>query len=274
MPEVTIVVPCYNEAERLDASTLEAFARAQPDVSFLLVDDGSRDATLTLLREIAARLPDRFSVLALRENVGKAEAVRQGVLTAAGALPRYVGFWDADLATPLDALADFRRVLDLHPHIELAMGSRVQLLGRQIERSRMRHYLGRLSATAISLILGMRVYDTQCGAKLFRATPAMLDVFSAPFRTRWLFDVEILARMIVARRAAGAPPAEGVVYEMPLVRWRDVAGSKLRSRDYARALLGVATIYWTTLRPGARSPAPAGARETAAPRPGREAERR
>jgi hypothetical protein len=130
----------------------------------------------------------------------------------------------------------------------MIMGARVQLLGRRIDRSALRHYAGRVAATAISTVLGLRVYDTQCGAKLFRADAAQ-ELFSEPFRTRWIFDAEIIARLIARLSAKPGSEARDVVYEYPLLEWRDVRGSKIRPRDYLRAALDLLRIYDQYVRP-------------------------
>src|SRR6185295_10256896 len=177
MSRAVIVVPCYNEAERLDVRRFLEFGRRTDSVDFLLVNDGSRDRTLEQLEFLHQGNPARFSFLHLARNVGKAEAVRQGVLMALASRPDYVGFWDADLATPLDDIPAFCRVLDAKPETELVVGIRLPLLGHAIERQPMRRLLGRLFAYSASLVLGMGIYDTQCGAKLFRATSDLRQAF-------------------------------------------------------------------------------------------------
>jgi glycosyltransferase involved in cell wall biosynthesis len=229
------VIPCYNEAARLPAARFEDFLRAYPAVAFVFVDDGSEDGTLAVLRALERIAPERACVLALPGNLGKGEAVRRGMLRALQSGAEYVGYWDADLATPLAAIPDFVQLLDARPGLELAMGARVVLLGRRIERRALRHYLGRVAATVIALTLGLRVYDTQCGAKLFRASAATREIFRDPFVARWAFDVEILARLIRWRREAGLPAADEVLCEVPLAEWIDVAGSKVRWLDYLRS---------------------------------------
>lgn len=125
----------------------------------------------------------------------------------------------------------------------MVFGARVQLVGWAIERSLLRHYAGRVFATATSRVLGLSVYDTQCGAKLFRSTPEVAALLEEPFRTSWVFDVEILARWLQQRAdALGVAPADAI-YELPLRTWRDVPGSKVRPWDFGRALLELARIW-------------------------------
>jgi hypothetical protein len=152
-----------------------------------------------------------------------------------------VGFWDADLATPLDAIADLLGILEARPDIEMVFGSRVKLLGRRVERRATRHYLGRIFATVVSNLLRMPIYDTQCGAKLFRATPLLRRALGEPFTSRWVFDVELLARFI--RSSGGnADAVRRMIYEYPLHVWSDVAGSKVRPKDFLRAFMDVVKI--------------------------------
>jgi glycosyltransferase involved in cell wall biosynthesis len=242
--ETIVVVPCYNEARRIDAAAIGSFLGRFPGISLLLVDDGSTDDTPRLIEQLRQRHRRQIATLRLATNAGKAEAVRRGVQLALRRRPALVGYWDADLATPLDSIPRFVAVLRERPELVLVMGSRVALLGRQIRRRWMRHLLGRGFATAASLVLGLPVYDTQCGAKLFRVTPETVELFRQPFRTRWIFDVEILARMVAATRNVASRPAHVLIYEYPLEQWHDVQGSRLKPRDFAVAALDLAAIGW------------------------------
>jgi hypothetical protein len=201
------------------------------------------------LRELERGSAGRVAIVELPANLGKAEAVRAGVLRAFERQPAYVGFWDADLATPLQAILEFRSLLDARRDLEMVFGARVVLLGRRIERRALRHYLGRVAATAISLVLKLRVYDTQCGAKLFRATPSVRALFEEPFATRWLFDVEILARFVRSLRG-DRDAAKAVIYEYPLTEWVDVEGSSVTPADYGRAAVDLFRIWRRHLRRG------------------------
>jgi dolichyl-phosphate beta-glucosyltransferase len=231
---VIIVVPCYNETQRFKAEAFVAFADANPDVRFLFSNDGSTDGTKELLDRTAGSRPDRLVALHLPKNGGKGEAVRAGMLAAMERYPESlaVGFFDADLATPLDEIAGFVAIVRERPGIEMVFGSRVNLLGRKVRRNLKRHYIGRVFATLASWMLGLGIYDTQCGAKLFRTGESLKRLLAEPFLSRWIFDVEILARLVKERRGTTMPQPEDVIVEQPLKRWEDVFGSKLKTKDF------------------------------------------
>ena len=235
-----LVIPCYNEERRLPVDELRGFALDGTRMTLLFVNDGSTDGTLRVLESLQAEDPQRFAVLNLERNSGKAEAVRRGLVAAIERNPDLVGFWDADLATPLSELPDFLSIFESRPEIEMIFGARVRLLGRSISRNPSRHYFGRVGATLISSSLGLAVYDTQCGAKLFRVNETMREIFATPFLSRWIFDVEIIARFI---RARGRDAAARASYELPIKVWHDVKGSKVKSTDFLRALRDLWKIH-------------------------------
>ena len=222
---LTLVIPCYNEADRLDQGSFIEFIEQNQYVMFLFVDDGSTDTTATLISSMIMQAGSRMSLLNLPENGGKAEAVRSGVLQAltedsAG----YVGYWDADLATPLDAIHDLMGAALAVPARRFVCGTRVRRMGARIERHWLRHYFGRVVATAASSILNLPFYDTQCGAKLLERGLAA-QIFGQPFISQWLFDLELIARII---ETLGRPEATRTIYEFPLTEWRDIGESKVR----------------------------------------------
>jgi glycosyltransferase involved in cell wall biosynthesis len=212
---VCLIIPCFNEAARLD---FDQFAGLPSGVTCLLVDDGSHDGTGDLIRRHES---STLRVLELPHNVGKAEAIRQGVFYArtSGLLDQadWVGYWDADMATPLSELESFLAYAAIADgHVDGILGSRIYKLGSRIVRSYHRHLLGRSFATLAAALLGLDCYDSQCGAKLFRTELAGL-AFGEPFLARWIFDVEILVRLRGRR-----------LIEYPLRQWVDVQGSRIR----------------------------------------------
>jgi len=238
--DVTLVVPCYNEADRLDGAALHGLVDARPALRLLLVDDGSTDDTERTLRAVAAGRPEPIDVLRLPRNVGKAEAVRHGLRAALAGSAELVGYFDADLSTPPEELLRLVRVME-ERGVAVVMGARVAMLGADIRRHVSRHYLGRVFATTASLLLGVTVYDTQCGAKLFRRSPALSAALERPFRSRWAFDVELIGRLLAG--GAGTPGVPlGLFLEVPLATWRDVPGSKLRAWTMVGALVDLLLI--------------------------------
>lgn len=223
-----VVVPCYNEARRLSLTGFEQF-RQYPDVRLLFVDDGSKDDTRAVLERLCERLEGQGQVLVQPRNGGKAEAVRSGMLAAYEAGAQRIAYLDADLATPpgeMDRLLTIQRERD----VAVVMGARVALLGTRIERRAMRHYMGRVFATGASLVLSLRVYDTQCGAKVFRRSELLHSVLASPFSSRWAFDVELIGRLLVGTAEhSGLTPEDFV--EVPLQTWQDVGESKVKFLD-------------------------------------------
>lgn len=246
VPPVALVVPCFNEAKRLSSLAFLDLVDNTRSLSLIFVDDGSSDDTLSTLRTLASLRPGHIHVMALPQNQGKAEAVRQGMLHALTGAADIVGFVDADLSTPP---AELRRLTNLarsQPY-DVLMGSRVQLLGRQIERRAPRHYLGRLFATLASLCLGLPVYDTQCGTKFFRRTHALASALAQPFVSRWAFDVELLARLLHPPRGIDPIPVDQI-WEEPLLSWTDVAGSKLKPWTAVKTTFELLRMGWKLRR--------------------------
>lgn len=236
-----IVVPCFNEAKRLDRDALLRLA-AEPSVRLVFVNDGSTDATGAVLRGLADASDD-IDVLSLETNQGKAEAVRRGMGRALESPNPFIGYYDGDLATPPSELLRLVAAIDARPDVECVLGARVALLGTAIERRPARHYAGRLFASAASTALGVQVYDTQCGAKVFRAGATLRAAVEQPFRSRWAFDVELLDRLL--RGGPGVPAIRPEqLLEVPLQAWRDVSGSGMSLRGGLEALLDVGRIGW------------------------------
>lgn len=259
-PELALVVPCHNEAARLDAGAFLHFVTTHPGVRLVLVDDGSDDGTGEILERMRGAAPDAVTTLRYSPRRGKGEAVRAGILEGLTQGAEFVGFFDADLSTPLRTVDDFFAVLHNRPAIEFVLGSRVMLMGRDIRRKATRHYFGRVFATAVSLALDLPVYDTQCGAKILRVNRATATLFAAPFHSGWIFDVELLERYLRLPVAPGEPARRDRLYELVLPEWHDRPGSKLRWYDFARAMVDL----WYIWRERVRHGPPDGSRSTAA----------
>lgn len=219
----TVVVPCYNEEGRLDVAAFKEAVTVRHAWSFVFVNDGSGDRTATLLDEIRSVAPQRVDVLTLGRNSGKGEAVRHGMVEAVQGGAEVVAFLDADLATPFSELDRLVARIAEDEQVEVVLGARVRRLGAEVRRSPARHFVGRIYGTVAALALGVGVYDTQCGAKVFRATPRLSESLERPFSERWAFDVELLSRLT---RGSGGSGWSTIVEE-PLQVWSEHGGSKL-----------------------------------------------
>jgi glycosyltransferase involved in cell wall biosynthesis len=230
--KICLVVPCYNEVDRLD---LQQFYEALDQAYFIFVNDGSNDDTLAFLE---ANKKEGMYILDLKRNVGKAEAVRRGMrlieLLPIYDLVEWIGFVDADLATPLSEITNFLQYNDTFAYnADAIWGSRVKRLGSTIRRLPSRHIVGRAFATLIGFLLKTDFYDSQCGAKLFRKE-LIGHLFNEPFISRWIFDVELFMRLGRYR-----------AIEYPLKEWHDIRGGKINIvRMLPWVLYDIIRIKW------------------------------
>ena len=143
--DIGIVVPCYNEMERIELSKFSEFLISNDFIYFCFVNDGSTDGTHRKLSDFVNRNPERCRVINLSDNQGKAEAVRQGINTMLKTSGyQFVGFWDADLATPLTEIQGFIHKFKSNNELKAVCGFRILRLGASIRRSVFRHYFGRI----------------------------------------------------------------------------------------------------------------------------------
>lgn len=237
MADTCIIIPCYNEAKRITITEFQNFIEQSKEIDFCFVNDGSKDNTKDILNSLK-NTSSRFKVIHLIKNVGKAEAIRQGVLQTDSNY-NFIGYLDADLSTPLGEI-DRLNSIAKNSGKSFIMGSRIKLVGTKIERRLKRHLSGRIIATFIdSFLLKLGIYDTQCGAKIIDSKLAK-DIFKEPFQTKWLFDVELILR--VKNKYGKAYCLENIL-EVPLLVWQDIGDSKITSTDILKLPTDFLKIY-------------------------------
>lgn len=240
--KIIIVVPCFNEEDRLMPDAFFSSLEQNSSLHWLFVDDGSKDRTAAIIQSMSAQFPDRIFFHQLDKNSGKGEAVRQGLIKAVDMNATLTGYYDADLATPLTELYRLLNIFSKQ-NVKVLFGARVFLLGRNIDRKRCRYWLGRCFALVASSMLRLKVYDTQCGMKLISNFPEFKNCIEKPFDSSWLFDVELIQRMI----KVGQLKVEDF-FEEPLLAWTDVGGSKVKAKAFVVALYDLFKIKIRSLR--------------------------
>ncbi|MBP6128222.1 dolichyl-phosphate beta-glucosyltransferase [Flavobacterium sp.] len=234
--KITIIIPFYNEEKRIEIERFHQIFNNYLQYDFILVDDGSTDDTSIILNEFKNKFPN-LTILKLDKNVGKAEAIRAAVLSISNA--DFIVYYDADLATPFSELEKLIQFSILHQNYKMVMGARIKLIGNQVKRSLKRHYFGRIFATIVSqFVLKVAVYDTQCGAKVIDFETAK-PIFSKPFISKWLFDVEVLKRLQKIHNL------NEVVKEIPLENWTEIGNSKIKVIDFFKIPFELLKIYRT-----------------------------
>jgi dolichyl-phosphate beta-glucosyltransferase len=226
MPSLSIIIPCYNEEKRLNIEKVEDFLNQNNHVSIVFVNDGSTDRTAFILEQISKNFPQKTEILSNASQKGKAESVRAGMLKSVqNADINYHGFMDADMAL---SFKEFERLFKVICPTEkkFIFGSRIKKIGSDIRRNEWRHFYSRIIATILGFITKMNVYDTQCSAKIFRRE-IIPQIFGEKFKTKWLFDAEIICRIFYQ---FGDLNKSGI--EEPVVEWTEIKGSKLTPANF------------------------------------------
>lgn len=233
-PELSIIIPAYNEARRLPESIArlqEYFEKQSILREVIIVDDGSDDSTSAVVRSWMGRWHALRLIQAPHQ--GKGAAVRAGALAAQG---DWIYLADADFSVPIEELARF---LEQPPAREdLRIGSREAPGARRYGEPYLRHMMGRIFNLVVRMLLVPGVSDSQCGFKLLRREVA-LDLFLHQTITGWGFDVELL---YIARMRGYS------IREVP-VPWYYRSGSKVRpARDTITMLRDLLTVRRNALR--------------------------
>ncbi|WP_437370977.1 response regulator [Maribacter litoralis] len=239
---VGVVIPCYNEEERLLGTEFKDFAHSNLGYHLCFVNDGSTDNTLKVLEELRKGNESNISIYDCEKNGGKAEAVRLGMLhMAKDTQLDYIGFLDADLSTDFRDFDDLVETLD-KSNFKIVSGSRMSRMGADITKESARKVISMTINLIIRTILRMPFNDTQCGAKVMDRSVVPL-LFNKSFITKWLFDVEMFIRM---RKHYGKTEAKKLICEQPLKRWIHADGSKLSMKDSVKIvgqLAKIAIVY-------------------------------
>ena len=239
-----MVIPCFNEEKRFDKLKWQAIVNNFEDCCWIFVNDGSSDNTTFLLNELTG---DNVYQLELQMNHGKGNAIRAGFnyvinpppLTSLAKVNFFrLGYIDSDGAFDL---TDIKRLFLIAeekaqsiPPYKLIIGSRVKLAGREIDRSKIRHYLGRLVATFICLGWEKAPYDTQSGFKIFALDSNFREAVKNPFRTSWFFDIELILRLDAINSLQ--------IWETPLMKWEEIGQSSIKATRYLDIFQQMITI--------------------------------
>jgi dolichyl-phosphate beta-glucosyltransferase len=232
--QVALVVPCFNEADRWQHGYWQEIVN-DPLIRIFFVDDGSTDLTSERIKDGISHDSSAIQVLTLQRNEGKAEAVRNGLLTVLAQDAGIVAFLDADAAFPAEevirlAHLSMEMLNSDHSQWDAVWSSRIMLGGRDIKRRSSRHYISRAIATVVAPMHGYEIYDTQSGYKIFRASKQLEACLREPFKTRWFPDVELLQRWT---RITGNQMR---IWEEPVIGWQDMAGSKMNRSQYLQLI--------------------------------------
>ena len=192
--KICLVVPVYNESNRINILVYEKFVENNDSVKIIFVNDASTDNTLQILTTLKNNYPLQVEVLTNTTNMGKGEAIRKGMIHALlKSNSPHLGFIDADLSVPLHDLIRFSKALEASKACA-ALGVRDLSDTYHVKRTFSRKYLSYLFRYYVQIVFQFNITDTQCGAKIFKREIVEI-LYRNPFETRWLSDVELLLRL-------------------------------------------------------------------------------
>ncbi len=233
------VIPCFNEANRFHTIYFTELFRKLNDfkedinIKFLFVNDGSTDQTFAKLEEVSQL--EGVMTLTLENNLGKANAIRLGLIKAGSLNPSFVAYLDADGAFSVDSVIEG---VNLYTHmikykeIDMMTFARIKLSGNYISRTKHRHIIGRVIAFLLNLYSEIRIYDSQSGFKILSNKFLDPKVIAKPFETRWFIDWELIIRNKMPLH----------IIEVPVMHWSDVANSRITIKNSLRVIQEITII--------------------------------
>ncbi len=237
---VGIIIPCYNEEKRLNVNAFINFIQSTNKYHLCFVNDGSSDKTIDVLKNMQRQNPYKISVIDIQQNSGKAAAVRTGskYLYNKGSID-YIGFIDADLSTDFNDFEELSNTLSNNENLNMVFGSRAKEASKNIEKDGIRSVISKIINMLVLFILKLPIQDTQCGAKVYKASLVPI-IFKNKFFSRWLFDIEMFLRM---KKHFGKKNIMKRILEQPLKRWIHVDDSKLGFKDSIQIPYRLLTIW-------------------------------
>ena len=213
----SIIIPAFNEKDRLPAflgSLSEEIQKSNLSAEVIVVDDGSSPEHKKAYSELVNSIElKNIKILRHEKNMGKGAALKTGLLSARG---EWIGYADADGSTPAKEVMRVLKIALASQELDGVFGSRVRMLGYDVDRQFKRHFFGRFFATLTYMLLGIPFYDPQCGCKFFRRSK-ILSYLELCQEKEYLFDIELIALGYLNKLK---------FLEVP-ISWKDVAGSKV-----------------------------------------------
>ncbi|QSH40266.1 glycosyltransferase [Lentisphaerota bacterium ZTH] len=221
--KTALVIPFYNTGQKIQLGTLAEMLTDEPGLTLCFVDQGSTDRSASILEDFCNRFKERTVFLKPGGQLSFARAIYFGLKKMLeDDNMGYVGYWDAEMATPLNVLFKFEKILK-YTNLRMVMGSRMPRLGSQIRTGFFSHLCRRAISNMVAFSLKLPVYDSQCHAKLIDAKLCR-QLISMPFRTNMLFDVELIKRV---NELYGRHKTRQIVSEFPLPRWQEASNPQM-----------------------------------------------